>query len=221
MLRKPTGLWRRGVAFTLSGVVAGLVAVQTPDVQGQEGPVEPVVRVEEDWVLVLYEPDDTADSPQFHTLMSPYDHTEYVFIQSSWNYWERPDFTSGGVQLQAWASDYCLWTEGYFGKSALSTDAEVITWTQALETNGEILTYAVENGSSQTWGLFGGESMKLSGYVHVADLAGYSPDLSAANSWVSYGTNRVEYLALKEVRYYSESGLLYSDTAPRVVYEME
>ena len=85
-----------------------------------------VVRVEEDWCLVLNEPFQGQTTPQFHTVMSPYGHAETAYAQVSWNYRELPDFAAGGLQLQAWGPDFEL---GFRDdrQDTLSTDAETVT----------------------------------------------------------------------------------------------
>jgi hypothetical protein len=61
--------------------------------------------------------------------------------------------------------------------------------------------------------------MKLQGYIHLPNLDYYTPQVSTENSWITYGANRVDLLGINEVRYYGASGLLYVDSAPKVVYE--
>ena len=71
-------------------------------------------------------------------------------------------------------------------------------------------------------GFGGGDATKLGGRVSVANLNGYSTDISAGESWVSYGGNRVEVLRIKEVRRYDADGnLLSRDENARVVYAFE
>ena len=179
--------------------------------------VATVVRVEEDWKLVLTEPDNIAESPQFHTIMAPSVRLDYVCLQSTWNYHESPDYTPGGLQLQAWRGDDCVFAEGYLTSQLLSTQGETITWTQALSTDGPFLRFEILNGNSTTWGSFGGSTMRLVGTIHVPSLNGYTPELSVENSGVTYGANRVVVLAITGVRYYGTEGLLYEDYTPRIV----
>jgi hypothetical protein len=181
--------------------------------------VEPVIQVQEDWMLVLNQPDGDGDSPQFHTIMSPYSDVDSFYAQVLWNYRETPDFTSGGVQLQSYAGESLIRRRSMeFGQ--LSTSAETITWTQSLTTDGVALTFDVTNGVSTTWGTFG-TNMRISSDANLPDLSGYSPDGSAQESCVTYGGNRVNSLVITQVRYYGESGLLGIDVTPRVVFELD
>jgi len=176
-----------------------------------------VVRIEEDWNLVLTEPDNVADSPQFHTVMAPSAHLNYICLQSTWNYHESPDYIPGGLQLQAWQGDECVFAEGYLASQLLSTHGETITWTQALSIDVNFLRFEILNGNSTTWGSFGGSTMRLVGNIQVPNLNGYTPELSVENSGVTYGANRVVVLAITGVRYYGTEGLLYEDYTPRIV----
>jgi hypothetical protein len=178
----------------------------------------PVVRVEEDWTLVLNEPDDNVDSPQFHTVMSPFTHLDSYYAQVVWNYREIPDFVAGGLQLQSWNGETQIRTRSV-GDSQLSTSAETITWTQSLETNGIVLLFQILNGESATWGVFG-KDMNIDAEAYLPDLENYSPKVSVANSCITYGSNRVNVLMITEIRRYSADGELVSvDTAPRYVYQ--
>lgn len=177
-----------------------------------------VTAVEEDWAMVLNEPDGNVDSPQFHTIMSPYESTDGYFAQVLWNYRETPNYSAGGVQLQSYYSEGLL-SRRSMEYGQLSNRAESITWTQRLETDGASLSFEVNNGESQTWGSFG-RDMRISADAGLANLNGYSPDTSARESCVTYGSNRVESMMITQVRYYGESGLLWVDFTPRMVAEL-
>lgn len=180
---------------------------------------EPVLRVEEDWALVLNEPDGNVDSPQLHTVMTPYGDVDSYFAQVLWNYRETPNFTAGGVQLQSYQGEQTQSRRSMeYGR--LSTRAESITWTQALETDGVQLVFEVVNGASETWGSFGRE-MRIADDAYLASLDEYSPNVSARESCVTYGGNRVDSLMITEVRYYGASGLLWTDSSQRVVFSLE
>ena len=95
-----------------------------------------------------------------------------------------------------------------------------MTWTQRLELEGSRLRFSVVNGRSSTWGSFGqGQSAHLSVATTLTDLNGYQPNVSAANSGVTFAANRVSSLVLKAVRGYSDTGdLLARDCEPVVVF---
>jgi len=206
-------------ALGVGGLAAGALLLVWSANGARSSFIEPVVRVEEDWVMVLNDPNNDVDSPQYHTVMSPYDDFEENFAQVLWNYRETPEYRRGGVQMQ-----------GYYGESLtasrslefaqLNTYAETIRWTQGLETDGSTLTFEVKDGSSATWGSFG-HDMRLSYAANLPSLSGYSTDFSVENSGPTYGSNRVDRMTISEVRYYGASGLLYVDSNPKVVFELE
>jgi hypothetical protein len=178
----------------------------------------PVVRVEEDWKLVLNEPGEEVDAPQLHTVMSPVGDTNTQFARLTLNYWEEPQFEPGGLQVQTFKGDELRSCKS-FGNKKLSTKAETITWTQVLEKSGQGLTYTVVNGQSTSWGPFGGPALQLQMPVNVPDLSAYSSNVSAGKTKITYGGNRVMRLVLKEVRFYSADGALVSaESSPRVVF---
>ncbi|MBN2446334.1 MAG: hypothetical protein JXO22_06405 [Phycisphaerae bacterium] len=186
---------------------------------GGEGVV--VVRVEEDWQLVLNEPGEAVMSPQFHTVMSPLCHADTAYAQVSWNYRELFDFAAGGLQLQSWGEDYAF---GFADvrEDPLSEDAETITWTQSLSTDGARVRFAVTNGQSLTWGTFGGSDTYIDIPISCPSLYAYSPAVSAANSMITFGSNRVTSLKITQVRRYGQNDELLSvDDTPIVIFEMD
>lgn len=206
--------------LSILGVSALVCIVCVSSPLSADDPPE-VMRVEEDWEVVLNEPNEDVDAPQFHTLMAPFAHFEPFHFQISWNYRGEPEFIAGGMQVVAWFGDSCIGKKSY-REDKLSSYAETITWTSVLETNGCALKFEVLNGTSQTWGSFGGPETSLLGDVHIPNLNYYSTDFSAGNSWISYGSNRVDILRIKEVRRYDAQGqMIARDTTPRVVYELD
>lgn len=183
------------------------------------GSVTGVGRVEEDWELDVNEPSTGNCSPQFHTVMSPYATLDGLYFQVTWNYHELPTVVEGGLQLQVWGGDADFASRDA-GQGNLSNDAERVTWTSVMSTDHTHVTFGIENGFSQSWGAFGGDTMRVRTPRPLANLDSYSTDVTAGNSWVTYGSNRVNRLVLKEVRYYADDGSLLSrDTTDRVIYQ--
>lgn len=182
------------------------------------GTANSVVRIEEDWELIVNEPNESVEAPQFHTVMSPYGNLGGYYAQVIWNYREIPDYTSGGLQLQSWNGDMRI-RQKSVGDSQLSTASETISWTQVLETSGTILSFAIINGQSSTWGEFG-RDMRIDEDAAVESLIGYNPDVSRQSSWITYGSNRVNLLRIKQVRRYGPNGLVSTDNTSRVVFEL-
>lgn len=209
---------RRRRAWLRDGLVAAAALVVPALAVEAEEPT--ITRVEEDWKLVLNVPDDWVVAPQFHTVMSPFPNQDLFYFQSTYNYRELPEFQSGGLQLQAWLNDKCLSTKN-IRTEPLSYDADTVTWTQQLKTNGTNLVFQVFNGQSNSWGSFGGEGTAIQLGWTGGNLNTYSPSVSAAGSYITYGSNRVDLLAITQVRYYADNTLVTVDDTLRVVYEYE
>lgn len=200
----------------LAAVAASLVIA--PQAIG-EVPQPDVMRVEEDWEVQLNDPHQLLKAPQFHTVISPVGDTESYYYQACWNYREMPDLTSGGLQVLVFHGDTSVGSKSIRSDS-LSTSAETITWSQSIQTNGNMLRFSITNGNSQTWGSFGGSEASLQGAAPVVNLNEYDPNVSAENSWISYGANRVNLMRINEVRYYdAQNNLIRRDATVRVVYQ--
>lgn len=200
-------------------VAAGCVFLFSAAVVSAQA-VDPVVMVEEDWELVVYEPDGDIMAPQLHTVMSPFAELDPYYAQFSWNYREVPSFQPGGFQVQAWADDNVLIAKS-FDLDKFSLQQEKFTWTQVMGTDGQYTRVAVVDGYSLTWGTFGGIEALIGDFVSLGDLSGYSTDVSVKNSLITYGANRVKTFRIVEVRYHGPDGLLYRDTTPRVVHSVD
>lgn len=208
-----------------AGWVAGVVLAVTPaawcqsDIGGANGAPSgaEILRVEEDWVMVLNEPDYNTDAPQLHTMMSPYPEIGSFFGQISWNYRDQPEYRSGGMQMSLWNDDDFL-ARRNLEWARLDTVAETVTWTQVMDLDSGYVYFRVENGSSITWGTFGGALTTVSALYDLADLNGYDPAVSVENACITFGANRVDLLAMVSVRYYDENGLVAEDSELRVVH---
>jgi hypothetical protein len=181
-----------------------------------QSPVAPD-QVEEDWQLVVATPDIVGVGPQITTSMSPVRDDSAPFAAFDLNYREYPTFQNGGMQIQVWSGDKVLDTSSN-GSDQFATAGETVTWSQRLSIDQSgTVSYKVFNGQSTTWGSFGNdeEQLKVSYSTSLADLSGYSPDASAANSGASWESNLVTKLTLVQVRYYKNGKLIATDTTPR------
>jgi hypothetical protein len=207
---------RRGLATLLTtAIVLGSAPIAGLAFQA---PAQAIDAVEEDWELVIETPDPLEAGPQITTSMRPDAGDESLFIDFDRNYREYPEFHAGGLQIQVWGGDDCSQTATQ-GDEQLEMAGETIDWTQRMSLSAGALTYTISNGLSLTWGPFGqaGGPLSVSVPSAAATLSAYSPDGSAARSGVSWQSNRVTSLTLKQVRYYSAGVLVKTDTTPRTV----
>jgi len=182
--------------------------------------------VEEDWAIVVNTPNPTEGAPQFATFMSPVTDQSASYALLRLNGYDQPVYNVGGIQSQIWTGDSktCLASSPTTVAPAtnqLATANETISWTQRLQYNvakGQI-TFAVVNATTATWGNFsiGSGLGKLHFTAPATGVMGYSSTVSMKNSGVTYGANYVTSMTLKQVRYYSGSRLLATDSTPKPV----
>lgn len=178
-----------------------------------------VVRVEEDWEMVVATPDMASDAPQVTCMISPVGTVGGLYAAFELNHRSLPSYQAGGLQLQVWNGETMVLSRDAPITALMNTPGETVSWTQSMMTNGSNLVFEVLNGRSTTWGGFGGQ-----GYLQavvsatVASLNGYQPEVSVSNSSVGYAGNRVQSLVLKRVRYFTTDGQILVDNTPRVAH---
>lgn len=183
--------------------------------------VEPIalVGIEEDWELIVASPDPNSTAPQVSCTISPLSHVDSIHAAFELNHQSQPEFTAGGLQLQVWNDEQPLGSRKFPNPGVLATDAEVVRWTQSLSLEGGVLTFAITDGTSTTWGNFGGQGYLTADLsTDLTSLNGYDPEISVRNSGVAYAGNRVMSLVLKRVRATLSTGEVLEDTTERVVH---
>jgi hypothetical protein len=194
-----------GAALAWCGVV---------DANGQT-----IVRVEEDWELVVATPDQNSNSPQVTCAISPFGHTDSVHAIFDLNHNSQPEFVPGGLQLQTWNDESPIESHFFSNGGVLSQADETVTWTQTMTLGDNEVTFAVEQGNSSTWGQFGGDGqLECTVSLTLSNLNDYSADVSVQNSGVGFASNRVHSLVLKRVRLVTSTGEVVEDNTPRVVH---
>lgn len=180
---------------------------------------EPIVRIEEDWEVVVGVPDSAEDSPQIITVLSPEGNLESDHAVFELNHSTRPSYSGGGMQLQGWVGNSTFDHRNFPNGNRLSTDNEAIRYTMSMKVDGGQLQFEVLNGSSTTWGSFGGQGyLKTSISSWRNDLSLYSPLTSTKQSRVGFASHRVKEFVRTEVRYYSANGLVSTDETDVVVH---
>jgi hypothetical protein len=203
-----------------SRLVASATAIVALVLFMHVAPGADIVRVEEDWKLVVGEPDTATVSPQVTCTMSPVGNLDSHYAVFDVNLRNFPSYEAGGVQLQLWSGGDTVNSVRSNTGVALETAGETITWTQRMTLADGNLSFAIVDGNSTTWGSFGtGSSILLATSSELENLNSYNPAVSVANSGVGYGSNRVGSLLRTAIRVYSAAGLEAQDNSPYVVYE--
>jgi hypothetical protein len=179
-----------------------------------------IVRVEEDWELVVDQPDSATTAPQVTCMMSPTGSEDDLHMTFELNHKSGAQFVPGGLTAQVWYGESWVNTSRGNSSAAMSSAAETVTWTQSMRIQGELLRFDVKNGTSSSWGSFG-NNHEFRSYVWWGEnnINSYSPESSVNLSGIGFASNRVQSLTLKRVRVYDASGTVYEDTNPRVVFQ--
>ncbi len=182
-----------------------------------------LVHVEEDWELVVATPDQNSCGPQVVCAMSPFSDISSTYFTLEVNHRSYPYWAPGGLTLHQWNGESSVQTMDRSNRAVMNTQDEVVTWTQVLDVQWNMLTFQVKNGSSSTWGSFG-----TSGHFKLqtwdwggSDLNNYTPDVSTSQSGVAYASNRVRSLKLLQIRGTLSDGTTATDNTPRVVYQLQ
>jgi len=187
---------------------------------GAQSPSPDVYRVEEDWELVVGEPDLDSNGPQVTCTISPAD-MQTAYCAFDINYHTQPEYSAGGLQLHTWDPTDPVEIANSSHTGMLQYGGETVTWTQTMTWNDNVLTFRVLNGQSQTWGHFGRPNglLVLNLPTSLANLNSYDPNVSLDNSGVSFASNLVNSLTLTAVRWYDVNGnLIQQVTTPQVVH---
>lgn len=180
-------------------------------------PGQPVMKVEEDWEVVIGEPNSDEIAPQLYVVTTPTGNLDGQYSVFEINNVTLPDFYGGGLQFQTWWDDQATGEAHHNNFSALSSAGETIKFTVSMRISSGGISYRVKNGVSQTWGTFGASpSLRIWQPSELSNLAGYDPDKSARLSRVGFGRGRVTSFTLKTIRYYDGSNNLQNtDTTAR------
>lgn len=181
---------------------------------------DPIVRIEEDWELTVKVPDYEITAPQIITAITPLQNLAGVHATLEINHLSSVAFATGGLHLSTWCGDTHLAVCHAGNFASMYTDGEVVRWTQAMSLKDGRLEFEVVNGTSTTWGNFGGNgSLRLDLATTLQDLSTYSPAVSARESEVSYASNRVQTLVLRRVKYTRASGQTTTENATKYIYQ--
>jgi hypothetical protein len=210
---------RRGRrALLFGGAIAGLLFGLGVGVRADNG--QSITRVEEDWRIEFGTPDADLNAPQVTMTMSPSGGVNGHHAEFEINHRTQPDYSAGGLQLQRWWADTCLDMKTSHKQGILTAPNDVATFTLSMQAQSGTLTFGVSNGNSQTWGTFGNSGwLSLSTPWEGSDLSSYDPNTSLTNSYVGFGSNRVQRVLRTQVRCYSNSTLISTDSTQQVIYQ--
>lgn len=180
-----------------------------------------IVRVEEDWIAYIRNPDQTVGAPQIVNVISANQSTDGVFGMVELNHQSKPQFRSGGFQVQTWIGEtnHAMVFSEEVG--ALRNSYDKMTYTVGLSLSSDEFQVSISNGRSRTWGKFARTPLVATAPRGSLTMADYSPQFSVDNTTVNVGAHRVELIYQQRVRYYSADGLVHTDETPRVIHRYQ
>jgi hypothetical protein len=205
------------MAFTLClTVVLSLADSATAQSTGRT-----LVRVEEDWVAMIGEPDPATSSPQIMNFISPIQSTEGIFGLVQINHRGAPEFQDGGLQVQGWVGSWMSGSLDANKFSKLSRSADSLRYTVAMEKVSNGIKFQLLNGRSRSWGRFAQTPVSVVVIADEPSLEEYSPEFSVANTNVNLGAHRVELLYLTATRFKYSDDATVTDNTDRVIHRYQ
>lgn len=200
----------RAPGFALiGGILLGGALGLCGGLQGQELLAEEptVYKVEEDWEVVVNEPDPSNNSPQITFFTSPSYLSEETYFQLQLNYHAADSYSSGGFHVASVIDDQMVDEARSKTRKNLATNNDVIRWTSVMAVIGNHALFAVRDGQGSEWGSFGGPDYLVRMVPSpVPDLSHYRYQQSLDAVDVGFGKNRVSQITLKAVRMFYTNG---------------
>ena len=189
-------------------VIGGMVVACTLTSAKDSIAAEPVVyKVEEDWEMVVNEPDVANNSPQVTFFTSPSTGLDDSYFQLQMNYHADEDYSSGGFHVAAVDGGVVQDEARSVTRKTLSTDDDRLRWTSVMAVIENKALFAVRDGYGQEWGEFGGPDYLVRIVpTPVPDLSKYHHQQSLDNVDIGFGKNRVSGITLKAVRLFYTDG---------------
>ncbi|QDT06123.1 hypothetical protein K227x_45300 [Rubripirellula lacrimiformis] len=163
-----------------------------------------VWKIEEDWEMVILQPDPQSNSPQVSFTTSPSTEVDDVYFQLQMNH---SDSAGGGIHVAAVLDDKIVDESQSDIRSALSIDGDHVSWTTVMAVIDDRICFAVKDGYGQDWGNFGGpEYVVRMQRRDILDLSKYRPINSLDSVDINFGANRISSSKMLKVRLYYTSG---------------
>jgi len=203
----------------LSILLIGLpICLRGDDLGGEE--VALVVRVEEDWELVIATPNTNMSGPQVTCISSPFGNLKGLSSSLRLNHQIVDKFVPGGLQLNLVKQEFVTQSVESANPRVLSYANETIRWTQVMYIKNGQLTIEIRNGQSTSLGAFGAlGALRITVPTTENSLNGYDPEVAVKNSVIGFGSNRVTSLAIKQVRCFTSNDQVLIDKTEHTLHK--
>lgn len=189
------------------------------DIQVIEAPLDPLVGVRTHWKIRLNEPNRKGGTPQIVAVMTPNGTINGDYMILELNHSTLPDYSRGGLQVQVWNYDQKrIWTDAYSSGANCQTIGEDLEFTMEItlvddktSETGKRLLFKVLDLRSDTWG----EVATVASFgvtTNLTSLTGFSPANCIAESGITAGSSRVEYMKIDSIDYLYASGRVNGDS---------
>lgn len=204
---------RRLLPIVICQLLLATVTVTThAQVEGstpEQDLMQSVIRVEEDWVALIRNPDPETTAPQIVNLISPDGSSDANFGLVEINHGSGSEFVSGGLQIQSWKNDNLMQKTNSISGKTLSRGYDRFEYTIGMELVDGELKYQIKGGKSKTWGNFTRDkNLFASTPTSLTSLEKYNRQYSVDNTLVNVGAHRVESLYQRRVRLYAAGNQL-------------
>lgn len=200
--------------------VIGLVFCHASGVTAEDGERR-LIRVEEDWVALIAEPDPSTSSPQILNVISPTQSASEVFGLIQVNHRDQPTFNEGGLQVQVRRGSGLIGTAQSSRTATLSRSNDSLKYTVAMQLTETGIRFELLNGTSRTWGRFAQSPVTVTVTEDSPTLEYYTPEFSTENTCVNLGAHRVELLYMNTTRRTFDNGDVVTDTTDRVLHRYQ
>lgn len=205
-------------SIAASWAVLTLVSCASVSAQSTE---RTLVRVEEDWVALVGEPDSATSSPQILNFISPLQSTEGIFGLVQVNHRGSPDFEGGGIQVQGWVGPSLAGASNSQKTAVLNRNSDSLRYTVAMQKVSTGIRFELLNGRSRTWGRFAQIPVSVTVAAENPTLDFYSPEFSLENTNVNLGAHRVQLLYITATRRRYDDGDVVTDTTDRILHRYQ
>jgi hypothetical protein len=147
--------------------------------------------------------------------MSPYSDLDQGYFGFTLNHSVSPSYGPGGMQVLQYSGNEIVSYRDGVHSSTLSSYGDVVRWRQRMTASSGMITFEIEQGTSATWGEFGGQGfLKEVMSSGPSNLDQYRPRLSPIESSINFAGNRVASLRLMKLEYFLSDGRTVTFEAP-------
>lgn len=206
--------------FTCLLIAAVVQCVSMSECPGQSESAT-LVRVEEDWIAMVGEPDAATSSPQILNVIAPSDNQEGIFGMIQLNHRSEPIFLEGGQQVQGWVGATPAGAASGTKTAILHRTFDNIRYTVAMEKVPQGIRFELLNGRSRTWGRFCTIPVTLTVPTSSNSIDNYNTDNSVASTTVALGAHRLTALYITATRMTYSDGTVITDGTDRFVHRYQ